>query len=400
MLSKVYRVIVIGPTGSGKSQFCNFVQRDLTNSKNIVSNSLKSCTQEPFSNIFTRLDMNLEFIDSAGSSDSSDNDDKNLEKLVNYLKNKKQIDYILLLLKFGEKLTGETKKYLLDLGKIFTPSEFYYHLCIIFTKYPIKPKKKDIKTRDLFIKEINETLKESFKLDINQELPTIDVRFIDTDIDENDQGELFYDEKSQDTVDIIIKKIKLNSEMYNPINTENLDCTGVSAQKRRVAEIKQLEEKIKKLEEENKRKEEERKEMERLRDLKDQEHQRQYQALVDKMNEERHTRQQYEENERQRKEAITRQQNKIDEEERSKNIQRAELNDKKESFGRLSNFGGKAFLSSLALGIGGALLTPFCPIAGACMIGGAIGGGATGGVEFVGGKIGEYYYENKMNSNK
>ena len=215
MLSKVYRVIVIGPTGSGKSQFCNFVQRDLTNSKNIVSNSLKSCTQEPFSNIFTRLDMNLEFIDSAGSSDSSDNDDKNLEKLVNYLKNKKQIDYILLLLKFGEKLTGETKRYLLDLGKIFTPSEFYYHLCIIFTKYPIKPKKKDIKTRDLFIKEINETLKESFKLDINQELPPIDVRFIDTDIDENDQGELFYDEKSQDIIDIIIKKIKLNSEIYN-----------------------------------------------------------------------------------------------------------------------------------------------------------------------------------------
>ena len=245
MLSKVYRVIVIGPTGSGKSQFCNFVQRDLTNSKNIVSNSLKSCTQEPFSNIFTRLDMNLEFIDSAGSSDSSDNDDKNLEKLVNYLKNKKQIDYILLLLKFGEKLTGETKRYLLDLGKIFTPSEFYYHLCIIFTKYPIKPKKKDVLTRDLLIKEINETLKESFKLDINQELPTIDVHFIDTDIDENDQGELFYDEKSQDTVDIIIKKIKLNSEMYNPINTENLEYTEVNALKRRIAQIRQLEEKRK-----------------------------------------------------------------------------------------------------------------------------------------------------------
>ena len=245
MLSKVYRVIVIGPTGSGKSQFCNFVQRDLTNSKNIVSNSLKSCTQEPFSNIFTRLNMNLEFIDSAGNSESSDNDNKNLEKLVNYLKNKKQIDYILLLLKFGEKLTGETKRYLLDLGKIFTPSEFYHHLCIIFTKYPIKPKKKDVLTRDLLINEINETLKESFKLDINQELPPIDVRFIDTDIDENDQGELFYDEKSQDTVDIIIKKIKLNSEMYNPINTENLEYTEVNALKRRIAQIRQLEEKRK-----------------------------------------------------------------------------------------------------------------------------------------------------------
>ena len=189
--------------------------------------------------------MNLEFIDSAGSSESSDNDNKNLEKLVNYLKTKKQIDYILLLLKFGEKLTGETKRYLLDLGKIFTPSEFYHHLCIIFTKYPIKPKKKDALTRDLLIKEINETLKESFKLDINQELPPIDVRFIDTDIDENDQGELFYDEKSQDTVDIIIKKIKLNSEMYNPINTENLEYTEVNALKRRIAQIKQLEEKRK-----------------------------------------------------------------------------------------------------------------------------------------------------------
>ena len=54
-------------------------------------------------------------------------------------------------------------------------------------------------SRDLFIKEINEILKESFILDINQELPTIDVLFIDTDIDENYQGELFYDEISQDT---------------------------------------------------------------------------------------------------------------------------------------------------------------------------------------------------------
>ena len=101
----------------------------------------------------------------------------------------------------------------MDLGKIFTKSEFY--LSLIFTKYPIKPKKNDIIIRDLFFKEINETLKESFKLDTNQELPTIDVYFIDTDIDENDQGELFYDEKSQDFIDIINKKIKLNSEMYN-----------------------------------------------------------------------------------------------------------------------------------------------------------------------------------------
>ena len=27
-----YRVMVVGPTEAGKSQFCNFIQRDLTNS--------------------------------------------------------------------------------------------------------------------------------------------------------------------------------------------------------------------------------------------------------------------------------------------------------------------------------------------------------------------------------
>ena len=36
MSSKVYKVIVIGPTGAGKSQFCNFFQRDLSNSIKLV----------------------------------------------------------------------------------------------------------------------------------------------------------------------------------------------------------------------------------------------------------------------------------------------------------------------------------------------------------------------------
>ena len=46
--------------------------------------------------------------------------------------------------------------------------------------------------------------------------------------------------KNLKILDIIIKKIKLNSEMYNPINTENLDYTGVNALKRRIAEIRQI----------------------------------------------------------------------------------------------------------------------------------------------------------------
>ena len=157
------------------------------------------------------------------------------------MKTRKEIDFILLLLKFGERLTNQTIDYLNNLGKIFTSSEFYFHLCVIFTKYPIKPKKKDIKTRDLFVDEINEVLKDSFKIDKEQILPRIDVHFIDTEIDENDEGDLIYEEKFQDTIDIIIKKIKLNSMIYHPINTEDLDYTGDSAKK----ELRKKEENMK-----------------------------------------------------------------------------------------------------------------------------------------------------------
>ena len=98
---ELYRAIIVGPTGVGKSQLCNFVQRDLTNSINLVSDSLDSCTQSPFSNIFKRQGITFEFIDTAGSNDSSNNDIKNLEKLLDYLKIKKEIDYIILVLRFN-----------------------------------------------------------------------------------------------------------------------------------------------------------------------------------------------------------------------------------------------------------------------------------------------------------
>ena len=159
---ELYRILVIGPTGAGKSQFCNFIQRDITNSKNEVSHKLKSCTKIPNSNIFTRNNTNCDFIDSAGSSDSNNDDIKNLNLLIDFIKKKESIDYISLILKFGERITNETKKYLETLGKIFTAKEFYTHLCVFFTKFPTKPKKKDRELKDENIEEINEILKEIF----------------------------------------------------------------------------------------------------------------------------------------------------------------------------------------------------------------------------------------------
>ena len=61
----VYKVIIIGAKGVGKSQFCNFIRRDKSNSINKASNCSNLCTIDPFSNFFQRNGINYKFIDTA-----------------------------------------------------------------------------------------------------------------------------------------------------------------------------------------------------------------------------------------------------------------------------------------------------------------------------------------------
>ena len=222
---------------------------------------MRSCTKGPKSNIFTRNNTNYDFLDSAGSSDSDNDDINNLNLLIDFIKKKESIDYISLLLKFGERITNETKKYLETLGKIFTAREFYTHLCVFFTKFPTKPKKKDRELRDETIKEINVILKEIFKIEEKIQIPDVKVYFIDTEFDEDDN---IYDEKSQDTIDIMIKQMKLDIMIFNSINTKNFDATGENCKLRKENEKKQIQELIKQLEEEKLKKEKEEEEKKRI----------------------------------------------------------------------------------------------------------------------------------------
>ena len=262
MSSKTYRTIIVGPTRAGKSQFCNFAIKDLTN----TTNKVDSCTKEPFSNIFTRKGINLEFIDTAGCIDSGKKNEIKLEKFINYLKIKKEIDFIILILKFGERLIDSTKEYLNSLTRLFTPKEFYCHLSVVFTNYPENPKSIQKKTRDIFINEINIILKQLFNLNENEVLPTVDVFFVDTD-NKDENGNLRFIEKFQDTIDILIESLKLKADTYITINTENFDCTGENAKKRLEEENRKLQEIIKKMKEERIKKENERKELEKLQKL-------------------------------------------------------------------------------------------------------------------------------------
>ena len=87
--------------------------------------------------------------------------------------------------------------------------------------------------------------------------------FIDTELDEDDNT---YDEKSQETIDIMIEQMKLDIKIFNSIDTKNFDVTGENCKLRKENEKKQIEELLKKLEEEKIKIEKEEEEKKRLQE--------------------------------------------------------------------------------------------------------------------------------------
>ena len=249
-----YRIVAFGPTGVGKSQFCNFCQNDLDNSINEVSDSLSSCTIQPQSNIFKRSGINIELIDTAGNNDTKSKDYENLQKVCDFLRPKQQIDYIILLLNFQTRLDDNTRDYIKILGNIFTPQEFYTHFCVVFTHLPEKENKKIKEKKTKYIEEISKIINEIFCLKDTTYLPEVKVYFLNTEINEDDYENKSFDYKSQKTVDVILEDIKINVNKFPPIDTQNLEVTGKSAKLRNA----ELEEKVKKFMEEQKREEQRR----------------------------------------------------------------------------------------------------------------------------------------------
>ena len=219
------RVVLIGPTGAGKSQFCNFIHKDLTNSLYKVSNSLNSCTKEPQSTIIERQNIKLELIDSPGSSDSNNQDEENLKNLALYLRGKKELNQILLVLSFQDRFSRDTREYLKILSWIFTPKQFMTNLMIIFTHYPENPDEDDLNKYQLFKKEINEELNKIFEIPSEFKIPDIPVYFMNTKIFKMD-GKLFYDKNSEIASNDFIEELKLrvSSSSYSVIDTTDLEC--------------------------------------------------------------------------------------------------------------------------------------------------------------------------------
>ena len=224
-MNKVIKTVLIGPTGAGKSQLCNFIHKDLTNSIYEVSNSLNSCTKEPKSTIVERQDIKLELIDTPGTSDSNNNDEENLKILTKYLRNGKELNQIFLVLSFHDRLSRITRDYLKILSWIFTPKQFMTNLIIIFTHYPDDPDEDDIERYNILKKEVKEELDKIFEIPSEFPMPDIPVYFVNTKIFKKN-GNRFFDKNSQAAINDLIEELKLriSSVTYSIIDTKDLDC--------------------------------------------------------------------------------------------------------------------------------------------------------------------------------
>ena len=264
-MSQLIKIVLVGPTGAGKSQFCNFIHNDLTNSIYKVSNSLNSCTSTPQSSIIERQNIRLELIDSPGSSDSNNNDEENLKVLANYLQSKNEIHQILLILSFEDRLSKDTRQYLKILSWIFTPMQFMSNLIVIFTNYPKDPDEEDIEKFYQHKYEINEELNKIFDIpsEYKSKIPQIPVYHFNTKVLNKNTSPHFEENSIKASNDLINDiKFRITSSFYKPINTTNLECDKdkilfkVEQERKElldiIEELKKNKEKREKLQEESK----------------------------------------------------------------------------------------------------------------------------------------------------
>jgi hypothetical protein len=154
-----------------------------------------------------------------------------------------------LLFNYADRLQNDTREYIKTLGNMFTTKEFYTHFCVVFTHLPEKETNKVKETKKKHKEEVANIINNIFEIKKGDKLPDVKVYFVNTEIDEDDDGHKRFDEKSQKTVDVLLEQMKLDISYYNePINTRNLEITGKSKKLReeeQMRKIKELEEKIK-----------------------------------------------------------------------------------------------------------------------------------------------------------
>ena len=216
-INKILSVAVFGLPSSGKSTFCEFYSLE----RKFRQRERERYSQVPESNIIKRCGVKCDFIDTSYCSRVTDS----LKAACDFLKSKKEIDYIIILLKIECRITILTREYIKCLCNLFNPTEFFTHLCFVFTHSRFDDKEEKMESKkNWLIKEISNIVNDNANIKEKNIASGIKVYFMD--ISEEYDYDDYENKKAKDTFDNIIEEIKLNVKKYPPINTENLIMKG------------------------------------------------------------------------------------------------------------------------------------------------------------------------------
>ena len=150
----------------------------------------------------------------------------NVLELLDFFKSKGNIDYILFLLNYNNaRFSRDLKEYFEFLAKIFTPFEFFSHLSIVYTRYI----ECDDDDEELEIKKdinsLHDEIKKIFHLNKEIQIPEMNQYYLNTKI-YKDKDKKDKEKQFQNIVDIMLQQIKMDVDIYDSIDTKNLDIKG------------------------------------------------------------------------------------------------------------------------------------------------------------------------------
>ena len=210
IIDKIKKALVVAVFGKpivGKTTFCEFyIDR--------FKRYNRDFSQIPHSNIFERCGVKCDFIDTSYGSSINNS----LKVSCSFLKEKKEIDYIIILLRFCHRFDTKNMEYIKFLCNLFNPTEFFTHICFVFTHSYFEEIEEIEVMKNIFIKELGNIINDNANIKDKNIASGIKIYFI------NIRKKV--DKKTQETFDNIIEEIKLNVKKYPPINTENLIMKG------------------------------------------------------------------------------------------------------------------------------------------------------------------------------
>ncbi|EDR26445.1 hypothetical protein, conserved [Entamoeba dispar SAW760] len=135
---KLTKMIMIGGTGDGKSSLGNFVlkKKDKSNAFR-VSSEPNSQTQETIGSYGENDRENVFVIDTPGFQDShgAETDTEHIKQMVDYIKKQKGIQAIVIVLSIhSPRLSDGIRTMIEIISNIFPISDFWEHVCIVWTK--------------------------------------------------------------------------------------------------------------------------------------------------------------------------------------------------------------------------------------------------------------------------